>query len=177
MARLSPGAQAVALAVIVPGAVVVSVGAGAGMAPLVVALGAVAAFVGLTRQRRLFASPFGERAPLWPAVTQAWWAPIAGLLGVLMLIFGVGTVFEASNWGGRIVGSSLMLALGATMLLGLMRRPFDRTVGNSMILLATVPAFAFFWVILPAIAALAVWVGVLSSGFSDQPAPAQAPVQ
>jgi len=38
----------------------------------------------------------------------------------------------------------------------------------SMILLATIPAFAFFWVIVPAVAALLVWIGVLSAGFDDE---------
>jgi len=37
--------------------------------------------------------------------------------------------------------SALLLAFGGAMLIGLMRRPFDRVVGNSLILLATIPAF------------------------------------
>ena len=91
-----------------------------------------------------------------------------------MIVGGIGTVFEAHNLGGRIFGSSLLMALGAMMLLGLMRRPFDRVMGNSLILVATVPAFAFFWIIVPAVAALLVWIGVLRAGFSDEPAPATA---
>jgi hypothetical protein len=171
MARLSPGARIVSLAVIVVAAVLVSIGLGGGAAPLLVLLAAVAGIVAVVKQRRLV-TPFGERAPLWPAVTQAWWAPLAALLGVVMLVFAVGTVFEAHNWGGRIVGSSFMFALGSCMLLGLMRRPFDRVTGNSMILVATIPAFAFSWIIVPAVVALLIWIGVLSSGFSDEPAPA-----
>ncbi len=173
MARLSPGARVAALAVVVVGAVLVSVGLGGGAAPLLVVLGAVAALAVLVKQRGLLGSgPFGERAPLWPAAIQAWWAPIAALLGVVMIVGGIGTVFEAHNLGGRIFGSGILLALGAAMLLGLMRRPFDRVAGNSMILVATVPAFAFFWVIVPAVAALLVWIGVLSAGFSQEPVPA-----
>jgi len=173
MARLSPGARVAALAVIVFGAVLVSVGFGGDAAPLVVLVAAVAAVVAVVRQHRIV-TPFGERAPLWPSVTQAWWAPVAALLGLAMIVMGVGTVFEAHNLGGRIVGSSFLLAFGGMMLLGLMRRPFDRVTGNSLILVATVPAFAFFWIIVPAVAGLLVWVGVLSAGFSDEPAPATA---
>ena len=162
MARLGPGARVVALALVVLAAVVVSTGMG-GPAVAIVAL-AVAGV--LVTRRRVFASvPFGERAPLWPALTQAWWAPVAGVLGVAMLLAGVGTVFEAHNLGGRVFGSTLFAAFGAAMLLGLMRRPFDRMTGNSLILLATVPALLFFWVIVPPLAAVLVWVGVLSSGF------------
>lgn len=174
MARVSSGARVVALAVIVVGAVFASIGLGGGAAPLLVVLAAVAGLVALVRQRGLLRAPFGERAPLWPAVTQAWWAPLAAVLGVVMLVFGVGTVFEAHNWGGRIVGSSLMFALGAMMLVGLMRRPFDRAVGNAMILLATIPAFAFFWIVVPTVVALAIWVGVISGGFADEPTSATA---
>lgn len=171
MARLSPRGRIASLAVIVVAAVLVAVGFGGGAAPLVVLLAAAAGLLAIVKQRGLV-TPFGERAPLWPAVTQAWWAPLAGLLGAAMLVFAVGTVFEAHNWGGRIFGTSLLFALGSCMLLGLMRRPFDRVTGNSMILVATIPAFAFFWVIVPTVFALLVWIGVLGSGFSDEPAAA-----
>ena len=109
MARVSPGARVVALAVIVFGAVMVSVGFGGGAAPLLVVVAAVGAIVAVVRQRRIV-TPFGERAPLWASVTQAWWAPIAALLGFVMIAGGIGTVFEAHNLGGRIFGSSLLLA-------------------------------------------------------------------
>lgn len=174
MARLSSGARALALAVVVLGAVAVSVGFGAGAAPLLIVIAGVAGLLALLGQRRLLRAGFGERAPLWPAVTQAWWAPLAALLGVAMLVFAVGTVFEAHNWGGRIFGSSVMAAFGASMLLGLMRRPFDRAAGNTMILLGTIPAFPFFWIVVPTVVALLIWIGVLASGFSDEPAPATA---
>jgi hypothetical protein len=152
MSRLGTGGRVVALAIAVLGAAAVTVA--------VVAI--------LVHQRRLFAGSLGgQRAPLRHAVVQAWWAPLAALLGLVMIVAGVGTVFEAHNLGGRIVGSSLLLAFGGAMLWGLMRRPFDRTAGNSLILLATVPAMPFWWLVVPPLVALAVWVGVLSSGFSE----------
>lgn len=169
MAALSPGARLGVLAAFVVGAVAASIGLGGGAVPLLVVISVV---VIVARHRAVTSAPFGERAPLWPAVIQAWWAPLAALLGVAMLVMGVGTIFEAHNLGGRIVGSGFLLLLGTTMLLGLMRRPFDRTAGNSMILVATTPAFAFFWIVVPAVLALLVWIGVLSGGFSDEPTPA-----
>jgi len=166
MAGLSSGMRVLVLALVVLGATVVSIGVGGGA----VAIVAIAVLALLVTQRRLFASaPLGERAPLRHAVVQAWWAPVAALLGLAMVVAGVGTVFEADNWGGRIVGSALLLAFGSGMLLGLTRRPFDRVVGNSLILLATVPALIFFWVIVPPLAAIVVWIGVLSAGFDNRP--------
>jgi hypothetical protein len=169
MASLGPGARVGVIAALVAGAVVASIGLGGGAVPLLVLLAAAGVVL---RNRSVMAAPFGERAPLWPAVIQAWWAPMATLLGVAMLVLGVGTIFEASNLGGRIFGSGLLLLLGSMMLVGLMRRPFDRVAGNSMILVATVPAFAFFWIVVPTVLAVLVWIGVLSAGFSDEPAPA-----
>jgi len=164
MAHLSSGARVLTLAFVVLGATVVAISFGGG-ASLVIALAVV---VVLVTQRHHFASiPFGDRAPLRHAVVQVWWAPVAGLLGALMVVFGIGTIFEAQNWGGRIVGSSLMMAFGFAMLFGLMRRPFDRQSGNTLILLATIPPLLFFWVIVPPLMAIIVWIGVLQGGFSD----------
>ncbi len=166
MSRLGPGARVAALAFVVLGAVVIAMGFGGGAVPIV-ALAVVAVIVS---QRPLFASmPRGERAPLRHAVVQSWWAPVAALLGLAMVVAGVGTIFEAHNLGGRIVGSALFVVFGGAMLLGLMRRPFDRLAGNSLILLATIPALLFFWVIVPPLAAILIWVGVLSGGLGERP--------
>jgi hypothetical protein len=163
MSRLGPRARVLALAFAVLGAAAVTVGVGAGAVPII----AVAVVGVLVSQRRLFASLGGERAPLRHALVQAWWAPVAGLLGVAMILAGVGTIFEAHNLGGRIAGSGLLLAFGAGMLFGLMRRPFARMPGNALILLTTVPAMAMFWMIAPPLAAIAIWIGVLGSGFEE----------
>lgn len=163
MSRLGPGARVLALVFAVLGAAGVSVGVGGGLVPIL----AVAVVAVLVSQRQMFASLGGERVPLRHALVQAWWAPVAGLLGGAMALAGVGTIFEAHNLGGRIIGSSLLLAFGGAMLFGLMRRPFARTSGNALILLATVPAMAFFWMVIPPLAAIAIWVGVLAGGFEE----------
>lgn len=163
MNRLGRGGRVLALAFVVLGATAVSIGVGAGAAPIL----AVAVVGILVSQRRMFSTLGGERAPLRHAVVQAWWAPVAGALGLLMVLAGVGTFFEAHNLGGRIFGTALLIAFGGAMLFGLMRRPFARSTGNSLILLATIPAMALWWVILPPLAALTIWVGVLASGFEE----------
>lgn len=163
MSRLGRGGRVLALALAVLGATVVTIGAGAGAVPII----AVAVVAVLVSQRRLFASLGGERAPLRHAVVQAWWAPVAGLLGLATVLAGVANIVEANNLGGRVVGSTLLLAFGGAMLVGLMRRPFERTTGNAIILLATIPALALWWAIVPPIAALVIWVGVVASGFEE----------
>ena len=163
MSRLGPRAGVLALAFVVLGVAVASMIVGAGAVPTV----AVAVVAVLVSRRQLFASLGGERAPLRHALVQAWWAPVAGLLGLAMVLAGVGTIFEAHNLGGRIVGSSLLMAFGGAMLFGLMRRPFARSPGNALILLATLPAIVMFWMIIPPLAAIAIWVGVLASGFEE----------
>jgi hypothetical protein len=165
MAHRSPGTQVVAVALAVLGAVVVAIGLGGG-ATLVVALAVVLVLVS---QRHLFASlPHGERAPLRHAAVQSWWAPVAALLGVAMIFGGVATIFEAHNLSGRIAGSGLLMAFGGAMLIGLMQRPFDRQGGNTLVLLGTIPPLLFFWAILPPLAAILVWVGVLTGGFRNE---------
>ena len=140
MTDSGPGARLVALVLMVLGAVVVAIGFGGPAVALVVAVAVLAA--AFTQRRQLASLWDDERASLWRAVVQAWWAPVAGLLGLTLVVSGIGTVFEASNVGGRIAGSSLLLAFGSAMFLGLMRRPFDRGVGNALILLATIPAWS-----------------------------------
>jgi hypothetical protein len=62
------------------------------------------------------------------------------------------------------------MLFGLLMLLGLVKRPFAREAGNTLILVATVPALAFFWLVIPLVAAAVVWAGVIAGGFSDRPA-------
>jgi hypothetical protein len=165
MNRLNSATRVLALAFIVIAAMVVAIAIGGGVV-IVLALAVIAV---LLTQRRLLTSSFGERAPIGRSVIQAWWAPVAALLGLATMLFAVGNFFEAHNLGGRIGGSAVTMAFGLAMYYGLTRRPFHRRAGNSMILLATIPAFALFWVIVPAVAAIIVWVGVLRSGFEELP--------
>src|SRR5207253_3187954 len=120
MSHIGPVVSVVALAAVV----VLAVAFGIGGAPVF----AVVAIAIIISQRRLVArvASRGERAPLRRAVIQTWWAPVAALLGLMELFVGFGTIFEAHNLGGRIIGSSLLMAFGVGMFYGLVRRPFGR---------------------------------------------------
>jgi hypothetical protein len=171
MSRLSTGARVIAIALIVLGATVVSIGIGGGALPVML----VALIALVVSQRQLFALiPGRDHAPLVRAVTQTWWAPVAAGLGLLTLLAGVGNIFSAHNTSGRLVGSTLLIAFGVGMFYGLVRRPFARPAGNAMILLTTIPAGLVFWLIVPTVLALVVWIGVISSGFGDRPVGAAA---
>ena len=174
MAHLRPGARIAAIVFIVAGSTAVGIGFGGdfGLVPIL----AIGLTVLVAAQRGLFTPVFRrERAPLRAALTQTWWAPVAGLLGLTMLVAGVGVMFTGSNWSGRAFGGTLLLAFGLGMFVALMRRPFARESSNAVILITTIPCLLVFWVIVPTVAALAVWIGVLSSGFSDQPVAPVAP--
>ena len=124
----------------------------------------------LVHNRRSLGAVAGTTAPLRSAVVQAWWAPIAAVLGVATVLAGIGTVFEAHNLGGRIVGSSVLVLFGASTLWGLVRRPRHRQAGDALLLVGTLPALTFFWLVVPTVAALAVWVGVLTARPTGAPA-------
>ena len=165
MASVNSGGRVAAVVFVVLAGVVVVLGLGGPLVLFVLLAIAAVAF----GQRRLVASMRrGGRAPLRHAVTQTWWAPIAALIGGAELFFGVGTIFEASNWGGRIFGTAALVACGSGMLVGLMRRPYARDAGNALILITTIPALLFFWLVVPTVLALVVWVGVFTSGFRDE---------
>jgi hypothetical protein len=166
MAGRHTASKVAALFLVVLGGVVVALGVGG---PAVVVGLAIAVVVILALGRGTLVPVFrGMRAPLRHALVQTWWAPIAGLLGAAMILAGFGTIFEAHNWGGRVFGSSLLFAFGTGMLYGLTRRPFARTSGNALILITSIPAFLFFWMVIPTVVALVIWIGVFTSGFEDK---------
>ena len=166
MAGGRTASKVVALALIVLAGFVVALGAG-GPAVVIVLLLAVLTVLALGRGA-LVPVFRGARAPLRHALVQTWWAPIVGLAAGALIFLGFGTIFEAHNWGGRIFGSAILMAFGCVMLLGLTRRPFSRSSGNTLILITTIPGFIFFWALWPTVISLVIWIGVLTSGFEDK---------
>lgn len=148
------------IAALALGGAAAAVGIGRLVTIAVVAVAAVALAV---QHRRGLGAVAGATAPVRQSLTQAWWAPVAALLGLATVAGGVGTVFEAHNLGGRIVGSSVLLAFGGCTLWGLLRRPRHRQAGDALVLVGTVPAFSLFWLVVPTVAALVVWVGILTA--------------
>jgi len=152
--------------------IVAVIGAGG---PGIIFVAAITFTLLVLTQREFLASMFGtDRVPLRRAVVQTWWAPLAALMAGTEIFFGTVNALDASNWGGRVFGSTILWAVGAAMLYGLTRRPFARPQANAMILLASMPYFALFWAIVPPLMGVVLWVGVLSSGFDTEPEPLSA---
>lgn len=169
MSNRSPVSTVARLGVLAVLAVAVVLGLG-GRLTVVVAL--ISAPIILVAGRARFGTLFGaDRAPLLRSAVQTWWAPLAALMGVVLILSGVGNALNASNWGRRVFGSTVLIALGVGALYGLTRRPFARTAGNTLVLVATVPLLAMFWMVIPPLVAIAIWIGVLTSGFEDKPVP------
>lgn len=120
------------------------------------------------RKTRNEASSEGP-SPGWRALVQTWWAPLAALLGVVEIVMGVAIFFQGENWPGRIIGGLLLLpGSGGLTLLGLRTRPRARALGNALVLVGTLPWFGLFWMIVPPLVGLLVWVGVFTSGFGER---------
>lgn len=164
MNHLSTNARILIVTLLVAACIVVSAVAGGGA---VIPLGLFVAVVAVTQRRHLSGLlRGGERAPLLRSLVQTWWAPVAVALAAFEIVFAVEVIRHGSNLPGRIIGGGLGLASGLGIFNGLMRRPFDRAYGNVFVLLGTLIPLMIFWMLVPPLAAITVWVGVFTSGFS-----------
>lgn len=111
----------------------------------------------------------GERAPFLRSLVQTWWAPVAVALAGFEILFAIEVMLRGANLPGRIIGGGLAMASGLGIFNGLMRRPFERAYGNVFVLLGTLLPLMIFWMLVPPLAAIIVWVGVFTSGFSTRP--------
>jgi len=76
----------------------------------------------LRNHRVTDARPTGLRA-LWATATQAWFTPIAVLVGIFSLLFALGVAFEADGkMPGRAVGPVFLLGFAVAMFAGLWLR-------------------------------------------------------
>lgn len=170
MSRLSTGARVVALAVIVLGAVLVSVGLRGGAAPLFVVLAVVGAVYAVVKQYRIVV-PFGERAPLWPSVIQAWWAPVAALLASSCWRAASGPCSEApTSVGASSVGPAA--GAGRHHAAGPDAPALRPGVGQLDDPRVHRPRVRVLVGRRAPLVGLVVWIGVVSAGFSDEPATA-----
>jgi hypothetical protein len=100
-------------------------------------------------------------------LVQAWWAPVAATLAVAEVAAGIGVFMNGDNWSGRIIGGLVVLVgFGLLALYGLWIRPIARPLGNTLVLVGTIPWFGLFWMVVPPLVGLVVWIGVFTSGFS-----------
>ena len=104
---------------------------------------------------------------------QAWWAPIAGLLVVIMVALGVLFGLTGEDAETRIVSALLLFAGAGSLAVGLFRRPDHRATGNVLLLIGCVLAAFWFWTLFLPLLAIILAVGVVTSGWrSKQVAPA-----
>ena len=90
-----------------------------------------------------------------------WWTILAVVLAVAYVVAATGQLIETpkgTNVGalGVAVGFAFFIALGLTL------RSRERALGNWLVVLAAVPALAFFWIIVPAVVGVAVIVGAVA---------------
>lgn len=167
MAALAAAGTAVILATMVVGAgspiSVVGVGIGS-----FVALLALLSLWSAKRAGRSTEFSFGGSRPK----TWRWWTVMAALLGATYIVGATGQLI--SDPKGTNVGA-LAIALGFAGLIagGLWLRSRSRVAGNWMVVVASVPALTFFWVIVPAVLGLAIIIGSVTEIARAKP---QAPV-
>ena len=89
-----------------------------------------------------------------------WWTVLAMLLGAVYLLGATGQLIDdpkATNVGalGFAIGFAALIGVGLWM------RARSRIAGNWMVVFATVPALMFFWVVIPALVAVAIIFGAV----------------
>ncbi len=105
------------------------------------------------------------------ALAQGWWAPLAAVLAVCNVVLGAGIIATEQN-PGSIVGGTLFILGGIALAAGLVQRPKNRTLGTGLILFGAFWGLPIFWLVIPAILAIVVMVGVLSSPDGGRSSPA-----
>lgn len=91
---------------------------------------------------------------------------MAGLLALALFAFAVVIGVSNSEDDGTesvVVGVALCLAGAFTLAAGLWKRPQSRALGNALIIVGCVLAAFWFWTLVLPVAAIIVFVGVVSS--------------
>lgn len=167
MAALAAAGTAVFLATMVVGTdpplSVVGVGIGS-----FVALLALLSLWSAKRSGRPTEFTYGGSRPK----TWRWWTVLAALLAATYVVGATGQLI--SDPKGTNVGA-LAIAIGFAGLIagGLRLRSQSRIAGNWMVVVASIPALTFFWVIVPAVLGLAIIIGSVTEIARAKP---QAPV-
>jgi len=122
----------------------------------VVAVG-VFAVVSVKRSGRSTEYLYGGSTPrAW-----TWWTVLAALLATTYVLAGIGQLINDPK-ATNVVALALLTAFAGLIVAGLRLRARSRIAGNWMVILATVPALMFFWVIVPALVALAIIFGAVT---------------
>lgn len=89
-----------------------------------------------------------------------WWTVLAAGLGVVYVLAATGQLIETPK-GTNFGALGIALGFGGFIAFGLALRARAKIVGNWMIIIATVPALAFFWLIVPVLLGLAIIFGAV----------------
>lgn len=100
---------------------------------------------------------------------QTWWAPIAGLLAAVQLVFAPVSLVTDGDGESRLAAFAIFLVGGAFTAAGLLRRPGHRTAGNVLLLIGCAFAAFWLWTIYLPVAAMVVAAGVLFGGWRQEP--------
>ncbi len=104
---------------------------------------------------------------------QAWWAPLATAMALVEIgLAPYYAVVGDQDLAGVLIGGAFSTGLGVLTLVGLLRRPGNRPLGNTLVLLGTAGGFTAPWMVWPPILAGLIWVGVLTSGLTQRRRPA-----
>lgn len=102
------------------------------------------------------------------ALSQAWWAPLAGLLAItqlwiaLVFLVGAGTS-NILDWESTAAGVMLTVASAVALVAGLWKRPLKRGLGNTLIIAGASLATIWFWTVVVTPIAIVVIIGVVVS--------------
>ena len=117
-------------------------------------------------------APFGERVDfVSQALRQAWWAPVAGLLALALLVLAFAIGISNSEDDGTvavIVGVVLCLAGAFMLAAGLWKRPQAHGLGNTLIVVGCLLAVFWFWTLILPIAGIVVLVGLASTELRER---------
>jgi len=142
-------------------ALVTALAIGAGP-PLLLAVAAIAAVglfavVSAKRSERPAEYLYGGSAPrAW-----TWWTVLSALLATTYVVAGIGQLIndpKATNVGAL----ALLTGFAGLILAGLRLRARSRIAGNWMVIFATAPALMIWWVIVPAVVAIAIIFGAVT---------------
>ena len=105
---------------------------------------------------------------MFQVLRQAWWAPIAGLLAVIQLVFAPVALVGDEDAESRVVSFLIFLVGGAITAAGLILRTDRRVPGNVVLLAGCACAAFWFWTLVLPVGALVVAAGVLTSGWQPE---------
>jgi hypothetical protein len=98
-------------------------------------------------------------------LTQAWWAPVAGLLVLAQLALAVSFLVGGDDDEDTYVGVAIAVVGAFVLAAGLWQRPKARWLGNALIILGALFAAFWFWTAVLPVVAIIVVVGVVVSEF------------